>query len=368
EGSCGGMFTANTMSSAVEAMGLALPGSASPSAVEPSRNDFAVASGVAVVNLLHLGITARDIVTRKALENATAVVMALGGSTNAALHLIAIAREGDVDFDLDAFEMVARRTPHLGDMTPGGQFNMLDLDKVGGVPMVMKELLDAGLLHGDCITVTGKTVAENLADINPPAPDGVVVYPVSNPIHVEGGLAILKGSLAPDGCVVKIAGIPGDNMVFEGRARVFDGEQSALQAVLTGEIVDGDVVVIRWEGPVGGPGMREMLATTAAVKGAGLGNTVALLTDGRFSGATHGFSIGHIAPEAALGGPIGLVAEGDRIQIDIPNRTLDLLVDDATLAARREAFIPLEPRYTRGVLAKYARTVSSASLGATTCV
>jgi dihydroxy-acid dehydratase len=264
--------------------------------------------------------------------------------------------------------MVARRTPHLGDMTPGGQFNMLDLDKVGGVPMVMKELLDAGLLHGDCITVTGKTVAENLADINPPAPDGVVVYPVSNPIHVEGGLAILKGSLAPDGCVVKIAGIPGDNMVFEGRARVFDGEQSALQAVLTGEIVDGDVVVIRWEGPVGGPGMREMLATTAAVKGAGLGNTVALLTDGRFSGATHGFSIGHIAPEAALGGPIGLVAEGDRIQIDIPNRTLDLLVDDATLAARREAFIPLEPRYTRGVLAKYARTVSSASLGATTCV
>jgi dihydroxy-acid dehydratase len=368
EGSCGGMFTANTMSSAIEAMGLALPGSASPSAVEPSRNDFAVASGVAVVNLLHLGITARDIVTRKALENATAVVMALGGSTNAALHLIAIAREGDVDFDLDAFEMVARRTPHLGDMTPGGQFNMLDLDKVGGVPMVMKELLDAGLLHGDCITVTGKTVAENLADINPPAPDGVVVYPVSNPIHVEGGLAILKGSLAPDGCVVKIAGIPGDNMVFEGRARVFDGEQSALQAVLTGEIVDGDVVVIRWEGPVGGPGMREMLATTAAVKGAGLGNTVALLTDGRFSGATHGFSIGHIAPEAALGGPIGLVAEGDRIQIDIPNRTLDLLVDDATLAARREAFIPLEPRYTRGVLAKYARTVSSASLGATTCV
>lgn len=368
EGSCGGMFTANTMSSAVEAMGLSLPGSASPAAVDARREHFAKASGEAVVRLLNEGITARDIVTREALENATAVVMALGGSTNAALHLLAIAREAEVDFDLDAFEEVARRTPHLADMTPGGTFNMLDLDRVGGVPVVLKALLDAGLLHGDCLTVTGATIAENLAAMDIPAPDGTVVHPVDDPIHEVGGLAILRGSLAPEGCVVKIAGIPGDRMVFEGTARVFDGEQDALQAVLTGQIVDGDVIVIRWEGPKGGPGMREMLATTAAVKGAGLGETVALLTDGRFSGATHGFSIGHVAPEAADGGPIGLVEEGDTIRIDVPNRTLDLVVDEDVLAQRREAFVPNEPRYTRGVLAKYARTVSSASVGATTSV
>ncbi len=368
EGSCGGMFTANTMSSAVEAMGLSLPGSASPAAVDARREHFAKASGEAVVQLLNDGITARDIVTREALENATAVVMALGGSTNATLHLLAIAREADVDFDIDAFEEVARRTPHLADMTPGGRFNMLDLDRVGGVPVVMKALLDAGKLHGDCLTVTGRTIAENLAAMDIPDPDGTVVHPVDDPIHEVGGLAILKGSLAPEGCVVKIAGIPGDRMEFEGTARVFDGEQDALQAVLTGQIVDGDVIVIRWEGPKGGPGMREMLATTAAVKGAGLGETVALLTDGRFSGATHGFSIGHVAPEAADGGPIGLVEEGDTIRIDVPNRTLDLLVDDDELARRREAFVPNEPRYTRGVLAKYARTVSSASVGATTSV
>ncbi len=368
EGSCGGMFTANTMSSAIEAMGLSLPGSASPAAVDNRRDHLARASGEAVVDLLERGISARDVVTREALENATAVVMALGGSTNAALHLLAIAREADVDFDLDAFEEVARRTPHLADMTPGGTYNMLDLDEVGGVPVVMRLLLDAGLLHGDCMTVTGRTVAENLAELDPPAADGRVVRPIDDPIHAEGGLAILTGSLAPDGCVVKIAGIPGDRMVFEGRARVFDGEQRALQAVLTGEVVDGDVIVIRWEGPKGGPGMREMLATTAAVKGAGLGETVALLTDGRFSGATHGFSIGHVAPEAADGGPIGLVADGDTIRIDVPARRLDLLVDDDELARRRDAFTPLEPRYTRGVLAKYARTVSSASLGATTGV
>ena len=368
EGSCGGMFTANTMSSAVEAMGLSLPGSASPAAVDARREHFAKASGEAVVQLLNDGITARDIVTREALENATAVVMALGGSTNAALHLLAIAREAEVDFDLDAFEEVARRTPHLADMTPGGTYNMLDLDRVGGVPVVLKALLDAGKLHGDCLTVTGRTIAENLAEMDIPDPDGTVVHPISDPIHEVGGLAILRGSLAPDGCVVKIAGIPGDRMVFEGTARVFDGEQDALQAVLTGQIVDGDVIVIRWEGPKGGPGMREMLATTAAVKGAGLGDTVALLTDGRFSGATHGFSIGHIAPEAADGGAIGLVAEGDTIRIDVPNRTLDLVVDEEVLAERREAFVPNEPRYTRGVLAKYARTVSSASVGATTSV
>jgi len=368
EGSCGGMFTANTMSSAIEAMGLSLPGSASPAAIDPERDHFAKASGAAVVRLLEAGITARDIVTREALENATAVVMALGGSTNAALHLLAIAREAEVEFTLDDFEAVAQRTPHVADMTPGGRFNMLDLHRVGGVPVVMQMLLDAGLLHGHCMTVTGRTIAENLAELAPAGPDGTVVHPIDDPIHAQGGLAILRGTLAPEGCVVKIAGIPGDRMVFEGRARVFDGEQAALQAVLTGQIVDGDVIVIRWEGPKGGPGMREMLATTAAVKGAGLGETVALLTDGRFSGATHGFSIGHVAPEAADGGPIGLVAEGDTIRIDVPGRALDLLVDDAELARRREAFVPLEPRYTRGVLAKYARTVSSASLGATTSV
>lgn len=368
EGACGGMFTANTMSSAIEAMGLSLPGSASPSAIDPLRDDFAHRSGEAVVGLLEQGISARDVVTRQALENATAVVMALGGSTNAVLHLLAIAREAEVDFDLDAFEEVARRTPHLADMTPGGRFNMLDLHEVGGVPMVMRLLLEAELLHGECITVTGATVAENLAELDPPGADGTVVHPVDDPIHEVGGLAILRGTLAPGGCVVKIAGIPGDRMVFEGRARVFDGEQDALQAVLTGEVVDGDVIVIRWEGPRGGPGMREMLATTAAVKGAGLGETVALLTDGRFSGATHGFSIGHVAPEAADGGPIGLVADGDTVRIDVPGRRLDLLVDDDVLAERRAAFTPIEPRYTRGVLAKYARTVDSASRGATTSV
>jgi dihydroxy-acid dehydratase len=368
EGSCGGMFTANTMSSAIEAMGLSLPGSASPAAVDRRRDEFARRSGIAVVRLLEAGISARDIVTREALENAMAVVMALGGSTNAVLHLVAIAREAGVALTIDDFDAMARRVPHIADLTPGGTYNMLDLDRVGGVPMVMAALLEAGLLHGDCVTVTGRTVAENLAELAPPAPDGTVVHPLSDPIHATGGLAILKGTLAPDGAVVKIAGIPSDQLHFEGRARVFDGEQAALEAVLTGAIEPGDVVVIRWEGPKGGPGMREMLATTAAVKGAGMGDTVALITDGRFSGATHGFSIGHIAPEAADGGPIGLVAEGDTIVIDVPERRLDLVVDDDELARRREAFTPLAPRYTQGVLAKYARTVSSASLGATTAV
>jgi dihydroxy-acid dehydratase len=368
EGACGGMFTANTMSSALEAMGLSLPGSASPPAIDPRRDQFARESGQAVVRLLEQGITARQIVTRKALENAIMVVSALGGSTNAVLHLLAIAREGGVDLTIDDFDTIANRVPHIADMTPGGRYVMNDLDQVGGVPVVMKELLDAGHLHGDCLTVTGRTVAENLAAMDIPAPDGRVVHPLSDPIHSSGGLVILKGSLAPDGAVVKVAGISKEQEEFEGPARVFDGEQAALEAVLTGQIVDGDVVVIRWEGPKGGPGMREMLATTAAIKGAGLGSTVALMTDGRFSGATHGFSIGHVAPEAADGGPIGLVEDGDRIRISVPDRRIDLLVDDAELAARRERFTPLPPRYTQGVLAKYARTVTSASLGATTAV
>jgi dihydroxy-acid dehydratase len=368
EGSCGGMFTANTMSSAIEALGMALPGSASPAAPDPIRDEFARRSGVAVVQLLEAGISARDIITREAIENAVAVVMAIGGSTNAVLHFLAIAREAEVDFTIDDFDAIGRRVPHIADTKPAGKYVMNDLDRIGGVPVVMKELLDAGLLHGDAMTVTGKTVAENLVELDPPAPDGEIVHPLSDPIHADGGLAILRGSLAPDGAVVKIAGIPADRHQFEGTARVFDGEQAALEAVLTGVVRAGDVVVIRWEGPKGGPGMREMLATTAAIKGAGLGEEVALITDGRFSGATYGFSIGHVAPEAPDGGPIGLVETGDRIRIDVPERRLDLLVDDDVLTARRAQWKPLAPRYTRGVLAKYARTVSSASEGATTSV
>jgi dihydroxy-acid dehydratase len=368
EGSCGGMFTANTMASAIEALGLALPGSSSPPAPDPRRDEFARRSGEAVIELLRRGISARDIVTREAIENATAVVMAVGGSTNAVLHLLAIAREAEVEFSIDDFDRIGRRVPHIADTKPGGRYLMSDLDRVGGVPVVMKELLDAGLLHGDAVTVTGRTVAENLAELDVPAPDGDVVHPLDRPIHADGGLAILKGSLAEEGAVVKVAGIPPEKHRFVGRARVFDGEQGAMEAVLTGRIEPGDVIVIRWEGPKGGPGMREMLATTAAVKGAGLGDEVALVTDGRFSGATHGFCIGHVAPEAADGGMIAYVRDGDTITIDVPARSIDVDIDDDELARRREAWTPIEPRYTRGVLAKYARTVRSAAEGATTSV
>ncbi|MDX1659167.1 MAG: dihydroxy-acid dehydratase [Nitriliruptorales bacterium] len=368
QGSCGGMFTANTMASAIEAMGLALPGSASPPAVDPRRDEFARRSGDAVVRLLEQGISARDIVTREAIDNACAVVMALGGSTNAVLHLLAIAREAEIDFTIDDFDAISRRVPHLADMTPGGRYVMNDLDRIGGVPVVMKELLDADLLYGDCLTVTGRTIAEELSELDPPRPEGDVVHPLDHPLHEDGGLVILRGSLAPDGAVVKVAGIPSEQLSFSGRARVFDGEQPALQAVLTGGIEPGDVIVIRWEGPKGGPGMREMLATTAAVKGAGLGEDVALITDGRFSGATHGFSIGHIAPEAADEGPIAFIEDGDTITIDVHERRIDLEVDDEELTRRRDGWEPRPPRYTRGVLAKYARTVRSASEGATTSV
>ncbi len=368
EGSCGGMFTANTMASAIEALGLSLPGSASPSAPDPRRDEFAMRSGEAVIKLLDLGLSARKIVTRPALENAIAVVMAVGGSTNAVLHLLAIAREAEVELTIDDFDAIGRRGPHIADTKPGGRYVMNDLDRIGGVPVVMKELLDAGLLHGDAMTGTGRSIGEELEAMEVPAPDGEVVHPLTAPIHTAGGLAILRGSLAPEGAVLKIAGIPEELHEFEGPARVFDGETGAMEAVLTGAIVDGDVIVIRYEGPKGGPGMREMLAVTSAVKGAGLGSTVALLTDGRFSGATHGFSIGHVAPEATDGGPIAFVRDGDRIRIDIASRTMDLLVDADELAARHVGWEPLPPRYTRGVLAKYARTVSSASLGATTSV
>jgi dihydroxy-acid dehydratase len=368
EGACAGMFTANTMAAAVEALGLALPGSSTAPAPDPRRDEYARASGAAVVAQLEAGTTARAIITRDALENAIAVVMALGGSTNAVLHLLAIAREAEVELSLDDFDRIGRRVPHVADTKPGGRYFMTDLDRVGGVPVVLRELLEAGHLHGDALTVTGRSLADEIAALDPPAPDGDVVHPMDRPIHLDGGLAILRGSLAPDGAVVKVAGIPPEQHEFEGPARVFDGEAAAMEAVLTGRIVDGDVIVIRYEGPKGGPGMREMLAVTAAVKGAGLGSTVALLTDGRFSGATHGFCIGHVAPEATDGGPIALVREGDRIRIDVPQRTIDVLVDDAELATRREGWEPLPPRYTRGVLHKYARTVRSASEGATTSV
>jgi dihydroxy-acid dehydratase len=368
EGACGGMFTANTMASAIEALGLALPGSSSAPAPDPRRDAYARRSGEAVMGLLEQGIGARRIVTRAALENAIAVVMAVGGSTNAVLHLLAIAREAEVELDLDDFDRIGRRVPHIADTKPGGRYVMNDLDRIGGIPVVLKELLDAGHLHGDALTVTGRSIGEELEAMDVPAPDGAIVHPLSAPIHADGGLVILRGSLAPDGAVLKVAGIPAEQHRFEGPARVFDGEQDAMEAVLTGRIQDGDVIVIRYEGPKGGPGMREMLAVTSAVKGAGLGSTVALLTDGRFSGATHGFCIGHVAPEATDGGPIAFVREGDRVRIDVPNRTMDLVVDDDELRRRREGWQPLAPRYTRGVLAKFARTVRSASEGATTSV
>jgi dihydroxy-acid dehydratase len=364
EGSCAGMFTANTMASVAEAIGMSLPGSSSAPAVDRRRDDFAYESGRAVMRLIEQGIRPRDVMTREAFENAIAVVMALGGSTNAVLHLLAIAYEARVELDLSVFNEIAAKVPHVADTKPHGKYHMVDIDRIGGVPVVMKQLLDAGLLHGDCLTVTGKTVAENLADLDPPAPDGDVIHTLEDPIHEIGGLAVLTGSLAPKGSVVKVAGIDFDH--FEGPARVFDGEQAAMDAVLAGRIEAGDVVVIRYEGPKGGPGMREMLAITGAMKGAGRGGDAALITDGRFSGGTHGFCIGHVAPEAVDDGPIALVEEGDRIRIDVRAHTIDLLVDDAVLDERRKAVKHPEPRYTSGVLAKYARLATGAEKGAVT--
>ena len=362
EGACGGMYTANTMASIGEALGLSLPGSASPPSADRRRDAWAHRSGEAVVNLIAKGITARMILTKKAFENAIAVLMAFGGSTNAVLHLLAIAREAEVDLKLSDFNRIADKVPHLGDLKPFGQYVMNDVDRVGGVPVVMKALLDAGLIHGDCLTVTGKTVAENLADINPPDPDGKIIRAMDNPIHKDGGIAVLHGTIAPDGAVVKTAGF--DLAFFEGPARVFEREAGAMEALSRGEIKAGDVVVIRYEGPKGGPGMREMLAITGAIKGAGLGKDVLLLTDGRFSGGTTGLCIGHIAPEATDGGPISLVRDGDLIRVDIKARSLDLLVDDEELARRKTEWQPLPPRYTRGVLAKYSKLVHSAAEGA----
>jgi dihydroxy-acid dehydratase len=362
EGACGGMYTANTMAAVAEAMGMSLPGSASPPSADRRRDGFARKSGQAVVELIRQGITARQIMTRPAFENAIAVVMAFGGSTNAVLHLLAIAHEANVELSLDDFRRIGERVPHLADVKPFGSYVMTDVDRVGGVPVVMRALLDAGLLDGDVLTVTGRTVAENLADVNPPDLDGKVLRALSEPIHRTGGITILHGSLAPDGAVVKSAGF--DEDVFEGAAKVYDREQGAMDALEKGEIVAGDVVVIRYEGPKGGPGMREMLAITAAIKGAGLGKDVLLVTDGRFSGGTTGLCVGHIAPEAVDGGPVAFVRDGDRIRLDVARQTLDLLVDDAELRARRQGWTPLPPRYTRGVLAKYTRLVGSASRGA----
>jgi dihydroxy-acid dehydratase len=362
EGACGGMYTANTMASIGEALGMSLPGSASPPSADRRRDAWAHRSGEAVVNLIAKGITARQIMTKKAFENAIAVLMAFGGSTNAVLHLLAIAREAEVDLQLSDFNRIADKVPHLGDLKPFGQFVMNDVDRVGGVPVVMKALLDAGLIHGDCLTVTGKTVAENLADINPPDPDGKIIRAMNDPIHKDGGIAVLHGTIAPEGAVVKTAGF--DLAFFEGPARVFEREAGAMEALSRGEIKAGDVVVIRYEGPKGGPGMREMLAITGAIKGAGLGKDVLLLTDGRFSGGTTGLCIGHIAPEATDGGPISLVRDGDLIRVDIKARSLDLLVDDEELARRKTDWQPLPPRYTRGVLAKYSKLVHSAAEGA----
>ncbi|MGB8406154.1 MAG: dihydroxy-acid dehydratase [Mycobacterium sp.] len=362
EGACGGMYTANTMASAAEALGMSLPGSASPVAIDKRRDEYARKSGQAVVGLLRRGITARDILTKEAFENAIAVVMAFGGSTNAVLHLLAIAREAEVELTLADFTRVGAKVPHLADVKPFGRHVMKDVDEIGGVPVVMRALLDAGLLHGDCLTVTGETMAENLAHIAPPDPDGKVLRAMNNPIHPTGGITILHGSLAPEGAVVKSAGFDSD--VFEGTARVFERERAALDALEDGTITHGDVVVIRYEGPKGGPGMREMLAITGAIKGAGLGKDVLLMTDGRFSGGTTGLCVGHIAPEAVDGGPIAFVRDGDRIRLDVANGTLDLLVDEAELASRREGFEPLPPRYKTGVLAKYTKLVQSAAVGA----
>jgi dihydroxy-acid dehydratase len=360
------MFTANTMSSIAEAIGMSLPGTASPPAVDARREGDAERAGEAVMNLLRLGIRPRDIMTKKAFENAIAVLNALGGSTNAVLHLLALAHEAEVPLELEDFNRIAAKVAHIADTKPGGKYHMTDIDRVGGVPVVLKMLLDAGLLHGDVMTCTGKTMAENLAEINPPAPDGEVLHPLSDPIHSEGGINILTGSLAPRGSVVKVAGLSKDQLHFEGAARVFDGEDGAMAAILAGDIKPGTVLVIRYEGPKGGPGMREMLAITGALKGAGRGADCALITDGRFSGGTWGFCIGHVAPEATDGGPIAFVKDGDKILVDVHTKRLDLLVSDEEIAARKVGWKPNPPRYTKGVLGKYAKLVQGAETGAIT--
>ena len=360
-GSCAGMFTANTMASVGEAIGMSLPGSSTVPAVDDRLAGFATDSGLAAMRLLEDGIRPRDIMTRPAFENAITMVMALGGSTNAVLHLLAIAHEAGVDLTLEDFDAISRRTPHLGDLKPFGRYHMVDLDRIGGVPAVLRALFEVDLIDGDVMTVTGKTIADNLADVAV-ATDQDVVRATSSPLADQGGIAILRGSLSPEGAVVKIAGVELDT--FQGRARVFDDERDALDALYNHDIHHSDVVVIRYEGPKGGPGMREMLAITAGIKGAGLGKDVLLITDGRFSGGTTGLCIGHVAPEAAHGGPLALVEEGDEIRVDLPARALDILVDETILSSRRASWEPPPPRYPTGALAKYAALVGSAERGA----
>ena len=363
EGACAGMFTANTMASAIEALGMSVPGAASVPAVDPRNEDIAVRSGAVLHALLERNIRPRDIMTREAFENAIAVVLAMGGSTNAVLHLLAIAHEAQVPLEIDDFDRLSRRTPYITDLRPGGRFVMSDVDNAGGIPVVMNELLRAGLMHGDVMTVTGKTLAENLDAFNREA-DSRVIYPVSSPRSPTGGLVILKGNLAPEGAVMKVAGTK--HLKHEGPARVYDGERAAFDAVARGEIKEGDVLVLRYEGPKGGPGMQEMLAVTGAIMGRGLGDSVLLLTDGRFSGATRGPMIGHVAPEAAVGGPIALVRDGDLIVMDVETRELSVRLTDAELEARRSEWRAPPPKYQAGVMAKYAKLVSSASQGAVT--
>ena len=363
EGACAGMFTANTMASAIEALGMSVPGAASIPAVDPRGEAVAHDAGAVLYNLLERDIKPRDILTREALENAITVVLAMGGSTNAVLHLLAIAHEAEVPLDIDDFDRLSSRTPYLTDLRPAGRFVMSDLDKAGGVPVVMRELLQAGLLHGDVMTVTGKSLAENLRAFDR-EPDSRVIYPVSSPRSPTGGLVILKGNLTTEGGVMKVSGTK--HLVHEGPARVFDGERAAFDAVTRGDIVDGDVVVVRYEGPKGGPGMQEMLAVTGAIIGQGLGDSVMLLTDGRFSGATHGPMIGHVAPEAAVGGPIALLRDGDIVALNVEARELSVKLSDEEMARRRDGWAAPPPRYEKGVMAKYAKLVSSASVGAVT--
>ena len=363
EGACSGMFTANTMSSAIEAMGMSIPGAASIPAVDPRNEDMAIRAGHIIHDLLERDLKPRDIMTRDAFENAIMAVLSMGGSTNSVLHLLAIAHEAGVELEIDDFDRLSRVTPYLSDLRPGGRFVMSDVDRAGGVPVIMNELLKAGLLHGDAITITGNTVAENLAEFDT-APDSVVLYPASAPRSPTGGLVILKGNLAPEGAVIKVAGTK--HLSHKGPARVYDGERAAFNAVNAGEVQDGDVLVIRYEGPKGGPGMQEMLAVTGAIMGRGQGDSVVLMTDGRFSGATHGPMIGHVAPEAQVGGPIGLVEDGDIITMNVENRELSVDVSDEELERRRATWSAPPPNYTHGVMAKYAKLVSSASRGAVT--
>ena len=363
-GSCGGMYTANTMASAIEALGMSLPNSSAQTAISPAKQDDCRRAGAAVVEMLRQGLRPLDVLTRKAFENAIAVVIALGGSTNAVLHLLAIAHAAKVKLALDDFTRVGRRVPVLADLKPSGKYLMSELVAIGGIRPLMKTLLDAGLLHGDCLTVTGQTMAETLADVKPYPEGQQIVRPLADPIKKDSHIVILHGNLAPEGAVAKITGKEG--LRFTGKARVFNSEEQALDAILDGTVVKGDVVVIRFEGPKGGPGMREMLSPTSAIMGKGLGKEVALITDGRFSGGSHGFVVGHITPEAYVGGPLALVKKGDTITIDAEKRKLTLEITAAELKKRKKAWKAPKPRYTRGVLAKYAAHVTSASLGAVT--